>query len=66
MADIRATGLTGDAFAQRLLDDYGVSVLSGDAFGSSTQGFVRISLAEPDARLTEAARRIAAFTKSLL
>jgi arginine:pyruvate transaminase len=66
MADIRATGLTGDAFAQRLLDDYGVSVLSGDAFGSSTQGFVRISLAEPDARLAEAARRIAAFTKSLL
>jgi aspartate/methionine/tyrosine aminotransferase len=49
-----------------LLDDYGVSVLSGDAFGSSTQGFVRISLAEPDARLAEAARRIAAFTKSLL
>ena len=66
MAEIRATGLTGEAFAQRLLDDYGVSVLSGDAFGTSTQGFVRISLAEPDARLAEAARRIAAFTRSLL
>jgi arginine:pyruvate transaminase len=66
MADIRATGLDGDAFAQRLLDAQGVSVLSGDAFGPSTRGYVRIGLTQTEDRLAEAARRIAAFTKSLL
>ena len=66
MADIRATGLDGDAFAQRLLDAQGVSVLSGDAFGPSTQGYVRIGLTQTEKRLAEAARRIGAFTKSLL
>ncbi len=65
MADIRATDLDGDAFAQRLLDAQGVSVLSGDAFGPSTRGYVRIGLTQTEERLAEAARRIAAFTKGL-
>jgi arginine:pyruvate transaminase len=66
MLDIRATGLDGDAFAQRLLDAQGVSVLSGDAFGDSTRGYVRIGLTQTEERLAEAARRIGAFTQSLL
>jgi arginine:pyruvate transaminase len=66
MADIGATGLDGDGFARGLLDDFDVSVLSGDAFGASTQGYVRISLAQPEHRLAEAAKRIAAFTARLL
>ena len=66
MVDIRATGLDGDQFAQRLLDEQGVSVLSGDAFGDSTRGYVRIGLTQTEDRLAEAARRIGAFTKSLL
>lgn len=65
MADIRATGLNGDEFARRLLDEQGVSVLSGDAFGPSTRGYVRISLAQTEERLEEAARRIGAFTRTL-
>jgi len=65
MADIRATGLDGGAFAQRLLDEQGVSVLSGDAFGDSTRGYVRIGLTQTESRLAEAARRIGVFTKSL-
>lgn len=63
MADIRSSGLVGDGFALALLKEQGVSVLSGDAFGDSTKGYVRISLAEPETRLAEAARRIAAFMK---
>ena len=66
MADIRATGLVGDTFSRRLLDTQGVSVLSGDAFGDNTKGYVRISLALPEARLVEAARRMAAFTRDLV
>ena len=66
MLDIRATGLDGDTFAQRLLDEQGVSVLSGDAFGDSTRGYVRIGLTQAENRLAEAARRIGVFARSLV
>ncbi|SHK09448.1 pyridoxal phosphate-dependent aminotransferase [Halomonas caseinilytica] len=59
MVDIRATGLSSQAFADRLLDEHGVSVLSGEAFGSSAAGFVRLSLTVDEARLTDACRRLA-------
>lgn len=58
MIDIRATGLTAHAFADRLLDDYGVSVLAGEAFGASAAGFVRLSLTVGEERLREACQRI--------
>jgi len=59
MVDVRATGLSSQAFADRLLDDEGVSVLSGEAFGPSAAGFVRLSLTVDEARLTAASQRLA-------
>ncbi len=59
MIDIRATGLSSQAFADRLLDEQGVSVLSGEAFGPSAAGFVRLSLTVDAARLDDACRRLA-------
>ncbi|MBB3143262.1 pyridoxal phosphate-dependent aminotransferase [Halomonas organivorans] len=59
MIDIRATGLSSQAFADRLLDEQGVSVLSGEAFGPSAAGFVRLSLTVDEARLRNACRRLA-------
>ncbi|MFG6177778.1 pyridoxal phosphate-dependent aminotransferase [Halomonas sp. THAF12] len=59
MIDIRATGLSSQAFADRLLDEQGVSVLSGEAFGPSAAGFVRLSLTVDEARLRDACRRLA-------
>jgi arginine:pyruvate transaminase len=44
MLDIRATGLSAQAFAQRLLDEEGVALLPGDAFGPSAAGHVRLGL----------------------
>jgi arginine:pyruvate transaminase len=38
MVDIRETGLSAQAFADRLLDRHGVSVLAGEAFGPSAAG----------------------------
>ena len=60
MVDIRATGLSSQAFADRLLDEEGVSVLSGEAFGPSAAGFVRLSLTVDAERLAAASRRLAA------
>lgn len=61
MLDVRRTGLSADAFAQRLLAAEGVSVLSGDAFGGDASGHVRLSLTAPDERLAEACNRIGRF-----
>jgi arginine:pyruvate transaminase len=60
MVDVRATGLSSQAFADRLLDEEGISVLSGEAFGPSAAGFVRISLTMEAERLTAASLRLVA------
>ena len=60
MVDVRATGLSSQAFADRLLDEEGISVLSGEAFGPSAAGFVRLSLTIEAEHLTTASLRLAA------
>jgi arginine:pyruvate transaminase len=59
LLDIRPTGLTGDAFARRLLEEEDVSVLPGEGFGPSAAGHVRVCVTTDEARLREACRRIA-------
>jgi LL-diaminopimelate aminotransferase len=44
-------------FAERLLDDEGVVVMPGSAFGAGGEGFFRISFVTSPARIAEAARR---------
>ena len=58
MIDIRKTGLSAQQFAHHLLDNYGVSVLSGEAFGLSAAGHVRCCLCVDEETLTDAAARI--------
>jgi arginine:pyruvate transaminase len=65
MLDVRGTRLSSAAFADGLLDSQGVATLSCDGFGPSAIGHLRISLAAPDARIEEAARRIARYAGSL-
>ena len=59
MLDVRSTGLSGDAFARRLLEEEDVSVLPGEGFGPSAAGHVRICVTTDETRLREACRRIA-------
>jgi arginine:pyruvate transaminase len=59
MLDVRSTGLSGEAFARRLLEDEDVSVLPGEGFGPSADGHVRICVTTDEGRLREACRRIA-------
>ncbi|HTJ21517.1 MAG TPA: aminotransferase class I/II-fold pyridoxal phosphate-dependent enzyme [Gemmatimonadaceae bacterium] len=44
-------------FAERLLDDEGVVVMPGSAFGAGGEGFFRISFVTSPARIAEAAQR---------
>ncbi|MEM7237239.1 MAG: pyridoxal phosphate-dependent aminotransferase [Pseudomonadota bacterium] len=65
MLDIRETGLSGDAFADRLLDSELIGVMPGESFGRATAGHLRIALTVPEAELTDALTRIARFAAQL-
>nr|WP_272212913.1 pyridoxal phosphate-dependent aminotransferase [Marinicella sp. W31]MDC2878841.1 pyridoxal phosphate-dependent aminotransferase [Marinicella sp. W31] len=65
LADVSATGLSGEAFALGLLADEHLAVMPGSSFGDEADGFIRISLTVPDADIEEAARRISRFAAAL-
>jgi arginine:pyruvate transaminase len=65
MLDIRATGLSGEAFAFALLDAEKISVMPGESFGHSAAGHVRVALTVEDSILSDALKRLAGFAASL-
>ncbi|WP_010220546.1 pyridoxal phosphate-dependent aminotransferase [Pseudomonas donghuensis] len=66
MVDIRETGLSAQAFSNRLLDHHGVSVLAGEAFGPSAAGHIRLGLVLGAEPLREACQRIARCAAELM
>lgn len=54
-------GWTSREFAFRLLDETGVAVVPGIAFGSMGEGFVRMALVQSESLLSEAAQRMGDF-----
>ncbi|WP_160106986.1 pyridoxal phosphate-dependent aminotransferase [Pseudomonas izuensis] len=66
MVDVRQTGLSAQHFAERLLEEYGVSVLAGEAFGPSAAGHIRLGLVVDQLKLADACRRIALCAMELL
>ena len=65
MVDISATGMDSWAFCRRLLDQAGVALVPGLAFGARGEGYVRISLASGDESVAEGTRRLAEFVDRL-
>lgn len=61
MLSVQQTGLSGDAFAEALLDAERIAVMPGESFGASAAGHVRVALTRPDAELKDALLRICAF-----
>jgi aspartate/methionine/tyrosine aminotransferase len=64
--DISGTGLSGAELAERLLQEAGVCVLAGTAFGGVGTNHIRISYANSRENLTEALARIRAFVAALV
>lgn len=58
---IKEFGMTSDEFATRFLEEEKVAVVPGTAFGSSGEGFLRISYAYSIEDLKEALGRLQAF-----
>ena len=57
--DIRATGLSSEDFALKLLKDYGVACVPGGAFGACGEGYVRMSYATSLDKIKVAVARLA-------
>jgi aspartate/methionine/tyrosine aminotransferase len=62
---VAGLGLTGRAFAEKLLREHRVLVGPGAAYGPSGTDFVRISFAEEDGRLREGLTRVGMFVAGL-
>ena len=65
LIDIEKTGIDGQLFAERLLEEEHVAVVPGFGFGDSMQYSIRVGFLDEIPRLTEAARRIVRFAESL-
>jgi aspartate aminotransferase len=63
--EISGTGLTGAELADRLLNEVGVSVLAGTAFGQVGRDHIRLSYATSRENLTEALARIRTVVEPL-
>jgi aminotransferase len=62
---IAASGLSSEAFSERLLFEHHVAVIPGSAFGPSGEGYVRASLATSYEKLEGALERIDRFLGAL-
>lgn len=60
---IQSTGMTSEAFCEKLLREEKVAVVPGTAFGDSGEGFIRCSYAYSVDALKEALTRIERFVK---
>lgn len=56
-------GETSASFTEKMLEEAAVVVTPGAAYGAAGEGFVRMSLTVPDARLEEAADRISRLVR---
>lgn len=63
--DVTPTGLDGKTFATRLLQEGGVAVVPGTAFGSDGHDFVRASFSTKYAKIEEACDRMQRFVDTL-
>jgi arginine:pyruvate transaminase len=54
MLDIRSTGMSGEEFANRLLDEHHIAVMPGESFGTSAAGHIRVAMPIDDDRFADA------------
>jgi aspartate/methionine/tyrosine aminotransferase len=63
LVDVSPSGLSSRDFALSLLDEHGVAVVPGSAFGPGAEGLVRVSLCVAEDRLEDGLTRLAAAVK---
>ena len=61
MLDIRATGMSGDDFANALLDEHHIAVMPGESFGRAAAGHVRVAMTIEDTAFETALQQLCSF-----
>ena len=61
--NVTELGIPAKELAGRLLDEKGVALVGGPDFGTLGEGYIRLSCAASDDRISEAIRRIAEFVE---
>ena len=65
MLDVRATGLSGEEFANRLLDTHMIAVMPGESFGKAAAGHIRVAMTIDDDRFAAALTTLCAFAREI-
>ena len=65
MLDIRSTGLSGDDFADRLLEAHHIAVMPGESFGQAAAGHVRVAMTIDDDAFRAALLRLVNFANEI-
>lgn len=65
MLDVRATGMSGEAFAYALLEKHDIGVMPGESFGTAAAGHIRVALTTDDDALVAALKTLASFAQEL-
>ncbi|AKS46178.1 arginine:pyruvate transaminase [Octadecabacter temperatus] len=63
MLDVRATGLSGQDFANALLDEHLIATMPGESFGTAAAGHVRVAMTIDDETYTSALQTLLDFAK---
>ena len=61
MLDIRATGLSGEEFANALLDKHKIAMMPGESFGQAAAGHLRVAMTIDDSEFVAALETLCAF-----
>ncbi|NPV71974.1 MAG: pyridoxal phosphate-dependent aminotransferase [Firmicutes bacterium] len=64
--NVKKLGMRSKALAEKILDEYGVAVLGGDAFGCAGEGYIRISYANSLENIQEGLKRLERAAASIL
>ncbi|WP_370401683.1 pyridoxal phosphate-dependent aminotransferase [Sulfitobacter sp. JB4-11] len=65
MLDVRGTGLSGETFANALLDAEQIAVMPGESFGEAAAGHVRVAMTVDDGRFEQALRALCRFAETI-
>lgn len=63
MLDIRATGMTGEGFANALLAAEKIAVMPGESFGHAAAGHIRVAMTVADDTYLDALERLVRFAR---
>ena len=66
MLDIRATGMSGEAFAYALLEAHHIAVMPGESFGAAAAGHIRVAMTIEDGAFVQAIETLCEFADTFI